>query len=439
MRPSRSLPPRLSRGLLTLSLSSTIAVAALALNASPVALQDVAEKSRPELPQGQRWLARLHDEPISARLIAAPESAREPFSKALINTKRVLLTGPVVSASSIKAPKINRALKGDRLVKIAAHRFGDKEVAEVPKILPVAVDKAPDIALTQDIPFALPVQTEDSASNTFARWEKKEERASELAQAQVEKRRAAILAERKQSERELAIAIARGEVSVETTGKPPAYKDRKLAAVDAATLITTAYAPTQQQQIDTAPFDTLLNQDAPTIAAVVPTWRPKVAPKRASLIRLGRYDHKWAANPLPRNSSSAAQRRCLAIGIYFEARGEPKKGQQAVAQVILNRVKNPSYPNTICGVVYQNKHMRNACQFSFTCDGIRDKVRSRKHWKMAQSVSDDAVFGRTWLRSVGSSTHYHADYVWPRWRKSMKRLTKIGRHIFYRTRNGGWS
>ncbi|MEM9734600.1 MAG: cell wall hydrolase [Pseudomonadota bacterium] len=162
--------------------------------------------------------------------------------------------------------------------------------------------------------------------------------------------------------------------------------------------------------------------------------------KRArSIIRLAKGDHKWAAKPLPKSSFSKKQRRCLANGIYFEARGESKKGQQAVAQVILNRVKNPTYPNSICGVVYQNTHMRNACQFSFACDGKRDRINSRKHWNIAVKIANDAIEGRFWLRSVGSSSHYHADYVWPRWRKKMRKMTKIGRHIFYRTYGGGWS
>ena len=87
---------------------------------------------------------------------------------------------------------------------------------------------------------------------------------------------------------------------------------------------------------------------------------------RRAIIRLSRGDHKWAAKRLPRNSYSRNQRRCLAAGVYFEARSEPKKGQQAVAQVILNRVKNPSYPNTICGVGVP-KQMEAKCLPVFVC------------------------------------------------------------------------
>ncbi len=111
----------------------------------------------------------------------------------------------------------------------------------------------------------------------------------------------------------------------------------------------------------------------------------------------------------------------------------------AVAQVILNRVKNPTYPNTICGVVYQNKSWKNRCQFSFACDGVRDRVRSQKHWKTALAVAKKAAGEQLWIKGVGSSTHYHATYVRPRWARTMKRMKKIGQHIFYRTRGGGWS
>ncbi len=154
---------------------------------------------------------------------------------------------------------------------------------------------------------------------------------------------------------------------------------------------------------------------------------------------LGRGDHKWAEKQLPEKAMTKRQQHCLAVGIYFEARGESVRGQAAVAQVILNRVKNPTYPNSICGVVYQNKSWKNRCQFSFACDGIRDRVRSGRHWKTAVAVAKKATTGRLWIKAVGSSTHYHATYVRPRWAKTMKRMKKIGQHIFYRTHGGGWS
>ena len=183
-----------------------------------------------------------------------------------------------------------------------------------------------------------------------------------------------------------------------------------------------AYSP--QPETDMSPFEAVLMEEDDPI-----TFTPK----------LGAGDHAWAANPLPVASFSEKQQKCLARGIYFEARGEPVRGQAAVSQVILNRVRNPHYPNSICGVVYQNRSWRNRCQFSFACDRIRDLVRDKQRWEVAKHVAAETTAGRIWLPQVGSSTHYHATYVRPRWARRMKRVGRIGLHIFYRTFNGGWS
>ncbi|MBP0617554.1 cell wall hydrolase [Jiella mangrovi] len=149
-------------------------------------------------------------------------------------------------------------------------------------------------------------------------------------------------------------------------------------------------------------------------------------------------DHAWAATPLPKAAYSKSEQTCLANGIYFEARGESSQGQAAVAQVILNRVRNPAYPNTICGVVYQNKNWRNRCQFSFACDGHKDRIRDGSSYAEAEDIAEKVTTGKIWIADVGSATHYHATYVKPRWARAMQRVDKIGRHIFYRTYNGGW-
>ncbi|TFF27882.1 cell wall hydrolase [Jiella endophytica] len=148
-------------------------------------------------------------------------------------------------------------------------------------------------------------------------------------------------------------------------------------------------------------------------------------------------DHAWAATPLPKEAYSESEQTCLANGIYFEARGESEEGQAAVAQVILNRVRNPAYPNSICGVVYQNKNWRNRCQFSFACDGHKDRIRDAGAYAKAEEIAKEATTGEVWIAEVGSATHYHANYVRPRWARAMEKVDKIGRHIFYRTFNGG--
>jgi hypothetical protein len=128
------------------------------------------------------------------------------------------------------------------------------------------------------------------------------------------------------------------------------------------------------------------------------------------------------------------EKRCLAIAIYFEARGEPQRGQVAVGQVILNRVRSPLFPETICGVVYQGQ-MSPGCQFSFTCDGRTDVPRNDAQWRQAQDIASRITKGELWLPEVGYSTYYHADYVRPNWASSMSRIDTIGRHIFYKKRN----
>lgn len=154
---------------------------------------------------------------------------------------------------------------------------------------------------------------------------------------------------------------------------------------------------------------------------------------------IGSQDHMWAANPLPPAAFSAKEQKCLAEAVYFEARGESVKGQAAVAQVVLNRVRNPAYPNSICGVVYQNTNWRNRCQFSFACDGQKHRVTEMPQWNVAKEVAKAVSAGQIWFASVGSATHYHATYVRPNWASTMVKVDKIGYHIFYRTHNGGWS
>ena len=128
------------------------------------------------------------------------------------------------------------------------------------------------------------------------------------------------------------------------------------------------------------------------------------------------------------------ERRCLSTAIYFEARGESKRGQIAVAQVVLNRVRSPLFPETICGVVFQGQ-MRKGCQFSFACDGHTDNPRNKEQWALAQDLAKEVMSGDQWLPEVGYSTFYHANYVNPRWARHMRKIDKIGRHIFYKKRN----
>jgi spore germination cell wall hydrolase CwlJ-like protein len=122
---------------------------------------------------------------------------------------------------------------------------------------------------------------------------------------------------------------------------------------------------------------------------------------------------------------------CLARAVYFEARSESELGQLAVARVIINRVNDPNYPKSICDVVYQGAGRLNSCQFSFACDGASDTPKPGDAWNQAQRVAARAMSGDNQVQIISTATHYHADYVKPRWSDSLNRLIKIGHHIFY--------
>ena len=127
---------------------------------------------------------------------------------------------------------------------------------------------------------------------------------------------------------------------------------------------------------------------------------------------------------------------CMTQAIYYDAAREPLKGQQAVAQVVLNRVRHPAYPKSICGVVYQGSARPTGCQFTFTCDGALRWTPPAGLWRQAQEVAKRALAGFV-DKEVGSATHYHAAYVAPYWAPTLVKLTQVGQHIFYRW-TGPW-
>jgi spore germination cell wall hydrolase CwlJ-like protein len=135
--------------------------------------------------------------------------------------------------------------------------------------------------------------------------------------------------------------------------------------------------------------------------------------------------------------SRAKAEKCLTEAIYFEARGEPVRGQIAVAQVVLNRVFSGYYPNTVCGVVFQNANRHLACQFTFACDGIPEVVREPDAWERARKIAAETLDGKLWLPEVGKATHYHAYWVHPSWVHEMTRMYRLGVHTFYRPKRWG--
>ena len=127
----------------------------------------------------------------------------------------------------------------------------------------------------------------------------------------------------------------------------------------------------------------------------------------------------------------AEERKCLAQAIYYEARSEPRIGQLAVADVVLNRVASPLYPNSICGVVFQGSERRHGCQFSFTCHGSMQARLNQRKWKSSEMMAGAILAG---VRAPVSrnATHYHASYVHPSWAKRLTPTATIGTHKFYK-------
>ncbi|MCL6684790.1 cell wall hydrolase [Sphingomonas alba] len=126
---------------------------------------------------------------------------------------------------------------------------------------------------------------------------------------------------------------------------------------------------------------------------------------------------------------------CLTQAVYYEAGFEPIEGRRAVAQVVLNRMRHPAFPKSVCGVVYQHSSTP-VCQFTFVCDGSLFRKPEAAAWKQAEQIARAALAGYV-ERSVGNATHYHADYVAPYWAPMLTKITQLGAHIFYRW-PGAW-
>jgi spore germination cell wall hydrolase CwlJ-like protein len=219
--------------------------------------------------------------------------------------------------------------------------------------------------------------------------------------------------------------------SAETALAPPASSAFTLAALSPSTVAAVAPAIIRDAPIERADLAPLPMPGQNTMKGgqtVAPKGEVTGAGQRpmtpAELLRLD-------------ETSRAKEEKCLAEAIYFEARGEPVRGQMAVAQVVLNRAFSGKYPSTVCGVVYQNAHRRLACQFSFACDRVPDVIREPQLWERARTIAADMLDGKLWLPEVGKATHYHAKWVHPSWVRQMTKLQRLGVHTFYRPRAWG--
>jgi spore germination cell wall hydrolase CwlJ-like protein len=183
--------------------------------------------------------------------------------------------------------------------------------------------------------------------------------------------------------------------------------------------------------------------DTPPVAAKEAVAKPEPVKGGETIAGKGVVDNEphRPRSPAERLGLSGKTRakaeKCLANAVYFESRGEPVRGQMAVAQVVMNRVFSEFYPDNVCDVVYQNAGRHLACQFTFACDGIPDVVTEPDAWRRAKLIAKDTLDGKIWVEEVGKATHYHAYWVRPSWVHEMKKLYKLGVHTFYRPRAWG--
>lgn len=394
--------PLVARGLATASgVARRFFFVALALMAltTEVAMQDIrglvaeAEAGEP------RWAARIVAAPAGSTqaptFAYADMNGRSPADLAMVSDRRdapVAVAGLDAFAGRLDNDEhVQRVAKGARLITLAA-RADDGEPAAGNIFRPASYygeignEAMPRVAFVRTPPLA----PEDPK---------------------------AMLALREQE---------KGDLSITAIDREKQIAARTVAAASAS--VVSAFAASSGFDVE-APFRVLLGDNGIEIPD-----EEEVTPEELAV-----DPHAWAGKPLPFEVVKPAEQQCLAEAVYFEARGEPFDGQVAVAEVVLNRVRNPAYPNTICGVVYQNKNLYNRCQFSFACDFIPDRVIPGPAWDQAQLIARETTAGRLSVPGLTTATHYHATYVRPRWASLFKREKQIGLHVFYSTWGGGWS
>jgi hypothetical protein len=186
------------------------------------------------------------------------------------------------------------------------------------------------------------------------------------------------------------------------------------------------------------PLDVALNSSTPTPSddkpIAVAAAKPDVSGPDVSQISQSPASGPPNYAALIDPKDAARQERCLAEAIYFEARSEPEEGQAAVAQVVLNRVRSGLYPANVCAVVYQDRNRPFACQFSFACEGRSLRVTEPGPWGVATRIAQAVTDGKVYNAKVGGALNYHANYVMPYWAGALKRVDRIGHHVFYELR-----
>jgi spore germination cell wall hydrolase CwlJ-like protein len=198
----------------------------------------------------------------------------------------------------------------------------------------------------------------------------------------------------------------------------------------AASCVPQAMASEAPDKLTAAALAKAATAPVPT-AAVEPPPLPELAKDIAVGSPATPFDLRQASD---HDAQTALE--CLTAAIYHEARSESEGGQRAVAQVVLNRVRHPAFPKSVCGVVYQGSNRTTGCQFSFTCDGSLARGRQQGPWERARRIAEEALSGYVY-DPVGLATHYHTTAIHPWWADALTKAVTIGNHIFYRWR-GEW-
>jgi spore germination cell wall hydrolase CwlJ-like protein len=204
---------------------------------------------------------------------------------------------------------------------------------------------------------------------------------------------------------------------------PPGYARLHGVAARGAPAMPASLAPANVPAVPPQIFEALSPADAEQANARAPvSAQPMIAAKPFRLA---------SADPMDR----ARALTCLTMAVYYEAATQGQDGEAAVAQVVLNRVRNPLFPKSVCGVVFEGSYLPTGCQFTFTCDGSLARRPSAAGWKQASEVAERALNGYV-QKAVGEATHYHTVWVVPYWQPTLVKLTRVGAHIFYRWPGG---
>jgi len=435
----------------------------LALMPTSVGYQDLAALLAQQPGVSQRWRDHLiaspfgtieratfsYGRPIGTSVPLGYQTVNFDPSAGAANSWQIDAPLNATSAEPVEYPTVNRRLKGDRLPVLTPAAPAAPEV--LPQLQPVnapaaapvqppvrsfilrlksaeAIDSVPPLAQPAQLPPSMPVlQLSDAEVPSVSR------RAMELA------------------ERDNTPSVDDDDFIADQPPEIPAAGERNSASLAALSFTDTDPAEGTAQTffgVGTMGAPSGLQRWAPG-AEPVPVARavdPDI--KMAALEGDGgetaakKDDSSLLASPADRlkldGKPLAKAEKCLADAVYFEARGEPFKGQQAVAQVVMNRVFSGYYPNDVCGVVYQNSGRHLACQFTFACEGKDlSKVDEPDMWEQAKRIAKDMLDGKIWLSEVGHATHYHAYWVHPSWVHEMTKLYKLGVHTFYRPKNWG--